>query len=309
MILDGKKTANLLKRTLKATVEKRVEQEGYRPPELAILRVGENPASTTYIKWKRKDADEIGIKTCLFEYPSNQVYLVTALETRIKELSATHACDGIIVQLPIPGLEKEPYYMAKLLNAISQEKDVDGLRSDAFGLLAVGEYASKGFVPCTPHGVMMMLDMYGINPAGKNVVVVGRSNLVGRPLAMMMTNANASVTLLHSKSSEVQLHDATTNADILVLACGQPGKFSIDDIDINRHPTIIDVSTTPVDGKLKGDFNYDYLIENDLMDCINYTPVPGGVGPMTRIALMSHVVEAYERNVQRGFVYKPCDRR
>lgn len=315
MVLDGKAVSHTLKKCLRATVQHRIS-EGYRPPNLAIIQAGYMEASNTYIKWKMKDAEEIGIEATLFHFSDNEHYLVTKIQDKIKELNATHMCDGIIVQLPIPGISGDPdkYYETQILSTIAPEKDVDGLRPDVYGLIAHTDKEGKSwwghsYPPCTPDGVMTLLHTYGRSVAGKNCVVVGRSNLVGRPLAQMLLNEDATVTQLHSRSNGEDVYDALKHAEYVFFCAGRPKHWDASCLNLNKHPVIIDISTTPLDGKLTGDCNLDGLKAEGKLDLVDYTPVPGGIGPMTRYALMEHTVTAYERKISEGYVYRDASKK
>lgn len=305
MKLDGKLVAAKVKTELRERVDAQVSH-GARRPCLAIIQVGRNGASDKYVVHKRTDCDEIGIRCTTFWTPEDTKYIVDRLRDLITQLNADAGVDGIIVQLPIEGLN-DKYYQQRILNTIAPGKDVDGLRSDVFGKLAVPYFNPEQSVPCTPHGILMLLDHYQIPLDDAGVTIVGRSNLVGRPLSMMLTNRNANVTLLHSRTHPDVIWQEMKQSNIIISAVGQPNIW--DTVEMleprpDEHQVIIDVGTTPLAGKLVGDFNWDYYDHFGGIENFDYTPVPGGVGPMTRAALMQHTVEAYERHLrEKGDFY------
>lgn len=303
MVLDGKALADQIKVDLKARVERQMTH-GARDPKLAIIQVGDNPASNTYVKLKCRDCNEIGITPTLFKFSADTGYLVSKLRDLIEELNRTITVDGIIVQLPLEGLGND-YYQQRVLEKIDIDKDVDGLRPDVFAKLNVPYYNPYQSVPCTPHGILMLLDHYKIPLEDAGVVIVGRSQLVGRPLAQMMTNRNANVCLLHSKTHPDVIWTEMRQSKIIVSAVGQPHIWDpVDMLDINEQQVVIDVGTSMLNGHLVGDFCWDYLDHFGGIEKFDFTPVPGGVGPMTRAALMTHVVEAYEHHLkERGEYY------
>lgn len=293
MILDGKAVAAEMRLDLKERVANQVSK-GARRPNLSIIQVGNNPASNTYIKHKQNDCAEIGIDCTLFRIPEGTTYIVNRVADLIHELNSIETVDGIIVQLPIEGLNDE-YYQTRLLSSIAPDKDVDGLRPDVFAALTNQFYTATPFYPCTPHGIIMLLDHYKIPLEDAGVTIVGRSKLVGLPLSLMMTNRDANVTLLHSKTSEDVIWQEMRQSYIVVSAVGKPHIWEASDfLNVNERQVVIDVGTTVVAGKLRGDFCWDYLDHFGGMENFDYTPVPGGVGPMTRVALMDHTVTAYE---------------
>lgn len=299
MKLDGNFVAQKVKNHCAARI-KGCTDRGIRPPNLAIIQVGDNPASNTYVKWKRRDAEEIGANTTHFHFHRQAGdYIVDKLRRLITELNADAGVDGIMVQLPLVGLDPgssfpDSYYTTQILQEILPDKDVDGLRPDMFGHLANKWYSPQQHLPCTPTGIIMLLDWYGYELEQCPVTIVGRSNLVGRPLHQMMVNRNAECTMVHSKCHPDQIWQEMRAAKIVVSAIGSPHKWSDDDIDLNEHPVLIDVGTSYKDGKLCGDFCLDYLDHFNMLDKVDYTPVPGGVGPMTRAALMYNLTQAWE---------------
>lgn len=309
MVLDGNKAAKHIKANIARVNELNPQ---YRKPHLAIIQVGDESASNTYVKWKCKDAEECGIETSIHRFPVDTHYIVARIRGLIEELNATDKVDGIMVQLPIPGFSKEEaqYYTDKIVNDIATEKDVDGLN---FGSEHRFSGASEGFPPCTPDGIRMLLNYYKINPEGKKCVVIGRSKLVGYPTMKMLMDMGGTVSVCHSQTDEYILKKEVFEADIIVSAVGKAGMFTEADLNLVRKPTVIDVGTSVgADGKLHGDFNFDLLDHCNDHDLVNYTPVPGGVGPMTRAALMAHVNEAFiyrMRKAGRYVQHTPVKRR
>jgi len=254
-----------------------------RQPGLAVILVGDNPASRVYVRNKIKACAEAGIHSELFEL-SESVPEAQVLE-RIRALNADPRIHGILVQLPLPKQVSE----AKVLDTIAMEKDVDGFHVQNVGSLVVGK---PGFAPCTPAGCMAMLDHIGVPLEGKEAVVVGRSNIVGKPMAMLLLQRSATVTICTSRTRDLAAH--TRRADILVVATGKPRLVTgsmikpgavVIDVGINRMP----------DGKLAGDVEFESARE--VAGWI--TPVPGGVGPMTITMLLSNTVQSAERAAAR----------
>lgn len=245
---------------------------------LAVILVGNNPASEIYVRNKEKSCEKAGIVSKLFKYDED-IQEKELLE-KICQLNNDDTIDAILVQLPLPDHIDEN----KITKAILPEKDVDGFTPVNIGLLASGlkPYA----YPCTPKGIMTILKEYNINPDGKHAVVVGRSNIVGKPLSIMLLNANATVTTCHSHTKN--LKDITKTADILVAAVGKP-KFITAEM-VKEGAVVIDVGISRIDGKLCGDVDF----ENVSGKTSFITPVPKGVGPMTIASLMENTVELYK---------------
>jgi methylenetetrahydrofolate dehydrogenase (NADP+)/methenyltetrahydrofolate cyclohydrolase len=271
-IIDGKESA----RKVKAEVAEAVSALGYQPG-LATVLVGDDPASHTYVRGKRSDAEEVGIRSIHHELPGDVPQ--ADLETLIEELNDDEDVDGILVQLPLPGgLDGE-----RVVSTIDPAKDVDGLHPYNMGLLVLGR---PGLRPCTPSGVMRMFEDNGVIVAGQNAVVIGRSFLVGRPLALMMASkgVDATVTMAHSRTP--QLAEVTRSADILVAAVGVPRLVTAE--YVKPGAAVIDVGVNRVEDGLTGDVDFDSVREV----AGSITPVPGGVGPMTRAMLLSNTLEA-----------------
>ncbi|HZX31406.1 MAG TPA: bifunctional methylenetetrahydrofolate dehydrogenase/methenyltetrahydrofolate cyclohydrolase FolD [Rhodocyclaceae bacterium] len=276
-IIDGNALAQELRQSFKARVEA-LAAKGHRPG-LAVILVGENPASQVYVRNKVNACVNVGMHSEKITYDAD-VDQATVL-AKIAELNSDPNIHGILVQLPLP----KHFDEEKVLEAISADKDVDGFHAENVGALAQG---NPRFIACTPYGVMKMFEKGGVDLAGKEAVVVGRSNIVGKPMALLLINAGATVTVCHSKTKDLLFH--TQRADILVAAVGKPKMITGDmikpgavviDVGINRLP----------DGKLCGDVDFDSCAEVASL----ITPVPGGVGPMTITMLLANTIEAAER--------------
>ena len=273
--MDGKALSLSLEAELKLKVDA-LREKNARIPKLVVVLVGDNPASKTYVKNKAKACERVGFLSEIIELDgsiSQEIVLST-----IDRLNRDETVDGILVQLPVP-----KHLDAKaIVHALDPNKDVDGLHPLNVAKLYENE---KGFVPCTPKGIMRLLKEYQIDVVGKHCVVLGRSNLVGRPVAQLLLNENATVTICHSKTHN--LSEFTKQADIIVVAIGRA--HFLTSKDVNHAECIIDVGINRVDGKLVGDVAYDELV--DKVDAM--TPVPGGVGPMTIGMLLENTLEAY----------------
>ena len=273
--MDGKALSLSLEAELKLKVDA-LREKNARIPKLVVVLVGDNPASQTYVKNKAKACERVGFLSEIIELDgsiSQEIVLST-----IDRLNRDETVDGILVQLPVP-----KHLDAKaIVHALDPNKDVDGLHPLNVAKLYENE---KGFVPCTPKGIMRLLKEYQIDVVGKHCVVLGRSNLVGRPVAQLLLNENATVTICHSKTQN--LSEFTKQADIIVVAIGRANFLTSK--DVNHVECIIDVGINRVDGKLVGDVAYDELL--DKVDAM--TPVPGGVGPMTIGMLLENTLEAY----------------
>lgn len=284
VIMDGKKLAQEIRAQLKQRVAK-LHKSYQIVPRLAVILVGDDPASQVYVRNKRRAAEKIGIKTVDTLLPA------TVTEEELLDLIYEYNEDpnihGILVQLPLPGHIDE----AKITRAILPTKDVDGFHPVNMGHLFMNMPHS---LPCTPRGIMELLAAYDISPAGKEVVIVGRSNIVGRPMVALMLNADATVTVAHSKTQN--LSDVTKRADILVVATGRPEMISA--TDIKPGAVVIDVGVNRLeDGRLVGDVD-----RQSVEGIASYlTPVPGGVGPMTIAMLMKQTVEFAEKSGQNGY--------
>lgn len=273
-LIDGKKVSSDIKEDLKKDITE-LKAKGIEPC-LAVVLVGENPASKKYVASKEKTCDELGIKSIAHRIPETATQ--SELMDIINALNNDPKVHGILVQLPLPkGLDEK-----QVMNAISREKDVDGFGPESLGRLLLDE---AGFLPCTPHGAIKMLEAYGIDPSGKHAVVLGRSVIVGKPLAMLLLRKNATVTICHSRTAN--LKEECLRADILCVAIGK-AKFVKGDW-IKEGAAIIDIgiNVTP-EGKIVGDVDFDAARERAGF----ITPVPGGAGPMTIAMLMFNTVQA-----------------
>lgn len=283
-IIDGKRISQEIKDELKEKVAALKEQgiEG----TLAVIQVGNDPASSVYVNNKKKACEYIGIGSLAYELPEETTE--EELLALIEKLNNNTKVNGILVQLPVPKHIDEE----KIINTISPEKDVDGFHPENVGNLVTG---GKGFVSCTPAGIIQLLKRSNVAIEGKNCVVIGRSNIVGKPMALLMLRENATVTIAHSKTQN--LKEICKQADILIVAIGKPRFITADyvkegavviDVGIHREPKEVDGKVV---SKLCGDVNYEEVAEH--ISAI--TPVPGGVGPMTIAMLMNNCVESMKK--------------
>ena len=279
-IIDGKKISSEIKDELKETVSQ-MKEEG-KTVCLAVIQVGNDPASTVYVGNKKKACAYIGIDSRAYELPEETSQ--EDLLALIRDLNQDETVDGILVQLPIPDHMNEK----EIIHAISPRKDVDGFHPQNVGALSIGE---EGFVSCTPAGIIQLMKRSGIGIEGRECVVVGRSNIVGKPMAMLLLRENGTVTVCHSRTKN--LKDVCRRADILVAAIGKPRFF--DDSYVKEGAVVIDVGIhRGADNKLCGDVDFDKV--EDKVSAI--TPVPGGVGPMTIAMLMHNCVDAAKRKMK-----------
>jgi methylenetetrahydrofolate dehydrogenase (NADP+)/methenyltetrahydrofolate cyclohydrolase len=287
-LIDGKATSREIKNEIRAEVEQ-MQFRGLRTPHLAAVLVGHDGGSETYVAYKIKDCEEVGFRSSLFRFEDN-VDQETLLR-QIQELNADDGLDGFIVQLPLPGHIDEQ----QVIEAIDPGKDVDGFHPANVGRTVIG---LPSFVSATPFGIVELLKRYQIETSGKHCVIVGRSNIVGRPLSILMSqkSINATVTVAHSRTKD--LSAVCASADILVAAMGKPGFINAS--MVKEGAVVIDVGTTRVPStetksgfRLKGDVLYDEVAPK----CSYITPVPGGVGPMTRVALLSNTLLAARKNI------------
>lgn len=273
-IIDGKELAKKIRAELKLEVDE-LKKKGINP-KLAVIMVGEDKASKVYVKNKSKACQEIGVE--FEEFLLEEDTKMEELLALIDELNSRLDIHGILLQSPIP----KHLNINKAFNAIDYRKDVDGFNPVNVGKLVIGEDC---FISCTPFGVIKMLEAYGIDLEGKNAVVIGRSNIVGKPLAQCLLAKNATVTICHSRTKNI--HEITSNADILVAALGKP-KY-VKGHMVKEGSVVIDVGINRADdGKLVGDVDFDTVSQK----ASYITPVPGGVGPMTIAMLMNNVVKA-----------------
>lgn len=276
-IISGTALSTQIREELKKETEQ-LKANGITPG-LVVILVGEDPASQIYVRNKEKACEEVGFYSEVYRLPAETTE--EELLHRIDELNARDEIHGILVQLPLPKHIDEN----KVIMRISPEKDVDGFNVLSAGALFTG---LDGFVACTPKGIMRLIKSTGVEIKGKRAVVVGRSNIVGKPVAILLMNEHATVTICHSRT--VDLPGVCREADILVAAIGQP-EFITGDF-IKEGAIVIDVGTSRVDGKLKGDVKFDEAVEK----ASYITPVPGGVGPMTITMLLDNTLEAARKH-------------
>lgn len=288
-ILDGLKISKEIKKEIREEVKKIVAAKR-RPPHLVAILVGHNGASIAYVNNKIKDCEEVGFRSSLIKFPST-VSEAELLE-KIHELNLSKEVDGFIVQLPLPPqIDQE-----RIIMAIDPRKDVDGFHPENFGKMAL---EMDTFLPATPFGILTLLERYQIDTKGKHCVIIGRSRIVGKPMSILMGRkdfpGNATVTLTHSYTPHIE--EFTKNADIVITALGDPGFLKAD--MIKKGAIIIDVGITRIDDDspkgyyLAGDVDFESCRE--IASAI--TPVPGGVGPMTRAMLMKNTILAYKTSV------------
>jgi methylenetetrahydrofolate dehydrogenase (NADP+)/methenyltetrahydrofolate cyclohydrolase len=274
-ILDGKTLAKKIEDNVLSQTELLKEETG-RVPGLAVILVGNDPASQAYVSMKKKACDRVGFYSVTHEMPKN--ISQDAIENTITMMNNNPNIDGILIQLPLPS----QIDTTKLLELVSPNKDVDGFHPYNVGRLTTG---LDGFVPCTPLGVMEIFKEYDIDLKGKNCVVVGASNIVGKPMAALLLNANATVEICHIFTDDLKKH--TLNADIILVGVGVINLIKKD--MVKEGAIIIDIGINRADnGKLVGDVDY----ENVAQKCSYITPVPGGVGPMTISMLLSNTLKA-----------------
>lgn len=274
--IDGKKIRNEIIEELKKEVKTYMIK-----PCLAVIQIGDDPASNSYIKSKEKACNEIGLyfKHIKFSETVKEIEVIN----KILELNNDEYVHGILLQLPLPS----NFNQDKLINYIARNKDVDGLTDINLGKLFNNKPA---MISCTPLGIMTLFEKYKIDVSGLNVVIVGRSKLVGKPLLGLLLNKDATVTICHSKTANLKKH--TKNADILIVAVGK--KHFIKKDMVKEGAVVIDVGINKEDGVLYGDVDYD-----NVKEIASYiTPVPGGVGPMTVASLMNNVLEAYRKQLK-----------
>ena len=273
-ILNGKELAKKIRTNLKVEVEELKKQKKY--PKLAVIMVGNDQASSIYVKNKSKACDEIGID--FEEYLLPEETTMQELLSLITKLNEEKEIKGILLQSPIPA----HLDIQKAFETINPKKDVDGFHPISVGQACIGQ---DTFIPCTPLGIVRLLEEYKIPIEGKNVVILGRSNIVGKPLMQCMLKKNATVTICHSKTRNIQ--EITKQADILIVAIGKP-KFITEEM-VKENAVVIDVAMNRLEnGKLCGDIDFEGVEKK-----VSYiTPVPGGVGPMTIAMLMQNVVKA-----------------
>lgn len=289
-LIDGKKIAGEIKQEIAAEVAEIIKSGG-KQPHLAAILVGHDGGSETYVAYKIKDCEEVGFKSTMIRYEDD----VTEEEllAKVYELNEDDDLDGFIVQLPLPKHISEQ----KIIEAINPKKDVDGFHPENVGRMVIG---LPSFVSATPFGIVELLKRYNIETSGKNCVVLGRSNIVGRPMSVLMSHKaiNATVTVAHSRTAN--LEDVCRNADILIAAIGVP-EFVKGNM-VKEGAVVIDVGTTRVKSdrtksgwKLKGDVLFEEVADK----CSYITPVPGGVGPMTRVSLLLNTLLSAKKEIYK----------
>jgi len=277
-ILYGKEAATSYKQQIKQAVDS-AQSEGLGKPHLAAIMVGEDPASAAYVRGKVKDCDQVGFDSTLIRLPDN--VSESDLLAAIHGLNNDDAIDGFIVQLPLPDHIDDKV----VLMAIDPKKDVDGFHPENVGRMALG---LSTYLPATPYGIQLLLKYYQIDPSGQHVLVIGRSQIVGSPMSILLSRnqemGNATVTLAHSRTLDIK--GIALQSDIIIAALGKPG-FVTDDM-VKKGAIVIDVGINRVDGKLVGDVDFKQveLVASAI------TPVPGGVGLMTRVGLLMNTLQA-----------------
>jgi methylenetetrahydrofolate dehydrogenase (NADP+) / methenyltetrahydrofolate cyclohydrolase len=285
-LIDGKKIASEIKKEIAGEVAK-LRTEGKKVPHLVAILVGNNGSSETYVANKVKDCEEVGFKSTLLRFDNDTTEKV--LLDKIAELNGDDDVDGFIVQLPLPRHISEH----KVIEAIDPEKDADGFHPVNLGRMVIG---LPGYLPATPFGIVELLKRYRIETSGKNCVVIGRSNIVGRPVSILLSQKgmDATVTVVHSRTKNIKT--LVSQADIIIAAIGSPGFVTADMVKIGA--VVIDVGTTRIESsetksgfRLAGDVDFD----NVAPLCSYITPVPGGVGPMTRVSLLRNTLLAVQK--------------
>lgn len=277
IILDGKKLSTKIKEEIKKDIEN-LKKEGFREPCLAVILVGNDPASQVYVNNKKKSCEEVGIKSLSYNLPEN-ITQEELLEL-IGNLNGDDNIDGILVQLPLP----KHINSYEIIEAIHPSKDVDGFHPVNVGKLATGK--NDGIIPCTPLGIWLLLKEYNIDTFGKDVVVVGASNIVGKPMSLLfLREERSTVTICHKNTKDLKSH--TEKADILVVAVGKPKLITAD--MVKEGAVVIDVGINRVDGKIVGDTDFENIKEK----VYAITPVPGGVGPMTVASLLLNTLNIF----------------
>ena len=278
-IIDGKKVSSHIKDNIAAEVKILKNKTG-KTPGLAVVLVGDDPASAVYVKNKNKTCKNIGFQS--FEHILPENTSEDKLLNLINELNNDDQVNGILVQLPLPS-----HISSKtILVSINPQKDVDGFHLENVGRLVTGNALFK---PCTPAGIIKLLDEYKIEIEGKNAVIIGRSNIVGKPVSFLLLERNATVTICHSRTKD--LPSITRSADILIAAIGKPNFVRLDMVKNNA--VVIDVGINRLDGKLVGDVDFTSVSKQASL----ITPVPGGVGPMTIAMLMENTLQAFKNSL------------
>jgi methylenetetrahydrofolate dehydrogenase (NADP+)/methenyltetrahydrofolate cyclohydrolase len=279
VLIDGKKVSSEIRNRLSDEVQELKKNTG-KAPGLATVLVGDDPASAVYVRNKNKICGELGFQS--FEQKLSADTSEEKLLQLVEELNSNKEIHGILVQLPLPDqIDSE-----KILQAIDPKKDVDGFHPINVGKLVVGNAL---LTPCTPTGIIELLDHYGIEISGKHAVIIGRSNIVGKPVSMLLLQRNATITICHSRTQN--LEEVTRSADIIVAAVGR-ANFVTEEM-VSDGTVVIDVGINRVDGKLTGDVDFEPVSKK----ASHITPVPGGVGPMTIALLMENTLKAFKESL------------
>ncbi len=282
IILDGKAVSASLQASIREQVEAHFTPE--TAPRLCVILVGENPASASYVRTKCKMAEKLGFRHEVFHFDENVAQ--NEVEARIDACNADPECDAVFVQLPLP----KHLDSVALPNRVRADKDADGLTRAAMGALLLGE--TNAFQPCTPRGIITLLDAYHLDLTGLDAVVIGRSNIVGKPMSLMLQKKNATVTMCHTRTRDLESH--VRRADLLVVAAGSPELVKGDWIKPGAIVVDCGFTKTP-DGVIHGDVDFESAKER----ASHITPVPGGVGPMTVISLMMQTLESALKRAEK----------
>ena len=281
LILDGKALSEKIREEIRQEIEGYLSK-GFRPPTLAVILVGDDPASQVYVANKEKACHKVGIRSLSYRLPQNTT--TQELLELIAQLNADEEVDGILVQLPLPSHINQQ----EVILSISPKKDVDGFHPENMGRLVAR--MEDGFIPCTPLGIDLLLNHYGIELKGKDVVIVGAGFIVGRPLSLLMLWRDATVSVCHIYTKDIS--EYTKRADILISATGVPKL--IKSHMVKEGAVVVDVGISKVDGKILGDVDFEEVKEK----AYAITPVPGGVGPMTVTALLLNTLKAYKKRIK-----------
>lgn len=282
MILDGKALSNKILDEISKEHDFMLKKNGRRAG-LVVVIVGDDKASRVYVKNKRMTCEKVGFFTETIDFSSN--ISEEELLKEIERLNSDERFDGILVQLPLPKHIDE----LKVLNAINPDKDVDGFHFNNIGKMVVGD--DTGFLSCTPYGILQLLNEYSIDVEGKDVVIIGRSNIVGKPMALLLIQKRATVQVCNTRTKDMR--EKLKNADIVISAAGVPNLIGKE--DVKKGAVVIDVGINRVEGKICGDVNFE-----EVKDIASYiTPVPGGVGPMTIASLMKNTLKSYRMRVDK----------
>lgn len=282
MILDGKALSNKILDEISKEHDFMFKKNGRRAG-LVVVIVGDDKASRVYVKNKRMTCEKVGFFTETIDFSSN--ISEDELLKEIERLNSDERFDGILVQLPLPKHIDE----LKVLNAINPDKDVDGFHFNNIGKMVVGD--ETGFLSCTPYGILQLLNEYSIDVEGKDVVIIGRSNIVGKPMALLLIQKRATVQVCNTRTKDMR--EKLKNADIVISATGVPNLIGKE--DVKKGAVVIDVGINRVEGMICGDINFE-----EVKDIASYiTPVPGGVGPMTIASLMKNTLKSYRMRVDK----------